>query len=145
MKEKLKIARNFRISRKKFSRNVEHRKIFFKCYWAYVIQCIFQGNDVFRITFNGKYIESFPIRIMRWFNYFLDKIYRFYLIHFTPKDDKTAKKYELIHFGVSVPIDVKVTDAPDEYVLHTYLNSLGFKVVQEYLYSVSTVYDIAKI
>ena len=74
----------------------------------------------------------------------LDSIYRLFLIHFTPNDDKTLRKYELIHLGVSRPIHFKIAETPDEKLLYTYLEKNGFKITDEHLYSESTVYDIAR-
>lgn len=99
MREKLAIERKLRISRKNFSNKQEHKKLCSKCYYTYVIECIIKGKEEFEISFNGKYIKNFPDRALDWFNYVLDIIYRFFLVHFTPNNDKTFKRYELIHYG----------------------------------------------
>lgn len=145
MKEKLAIARKLRISSKSFSKNSEHRKMFSKCYKIYVVECILKGKDNFQITFGGKYINNLPARIKDWLNYLLDNVYRFYLVHVTPKDDKTFRKYELIHYGVSKPVHLKVANTPNEWQLECFLKKNGFKIVNEHLYSEFSIYNIARI
>ncbi len=145
MREKLAIAKKLRISRKSFSNNTEYKKICSKCYRTYVVECIIQGKNEFSISFNGKYINSFPERAFDWYNYVLNSIYRFFLVHFTPNNDKTFKRYELIHFGVYKPIHHKITNIPNEIILEGFLKENGFKIVDQHLNSVSTVYDVARI
>ena len=145
MREKLAIARKLRISRKNFSDKTEDQILCLKCYYTYVLECIIKGKDKFEISFNGKYVKNFLERALDWFNYVLDSIYRFFLVHFTPNNDKTFKRYELIHYGVSKPIHVKVTNAPNETVLYSFLEENGFQIIEEHLYNVSTVYDVARI
>lgn len=144
MREKLAIANQLRISRKNYSNNIEHKKLCSKCYHAYVVECIIRGKSDFKVSFGGKYIHSFLRRISDWFGYIGDIIYRFFLIQFTPKDDKTLKKYELIHFGVSKPIHPKIAKIPNEWCLYDFLEKNGFKIKEEHLYSKSTVYDVAR-
>ena len=97
MREKLKIAKNLRLSRKSFN-NAEYRKICSKCYHSYLLDCILIGKQQFTITFKGKYHDSFCHRLSDWCNYVLYNIYRFFLIHFIPNNDNSLKKYQLIHF-----------------------------------------------
>ncbi len=144
MREKLAIANQLRVSRKKYSNNLEHKKLCSKCYRTYIIECIIKGKNDFKVSFEGKYIHSFSRRISDWFGYFGDIIYRFFLIHFTPKDDKTFKKYELIHFGVSKPIHPRIAETPNEWCLYDFLEKNGFKIKEEHLYSESTVYDVVR-
>lgn len=79
-----------------------------------------------------------------WYSYIWDNIYRFFLIHFTPNDDKTFKKYELIHYGVSKPVHFKFPKTPNEMILYAFLENNGFIIIDEHLYSQSTVYDVAR-
>ena len=144
MREKLAIANQLRISRKNYSNNLEHRKLCSKCYRTYVIECIIKGKSDFKVSFEGKYIQSFSERISDWFEYIGNIIYRFLLIHFTPKDDKTLKKYELIHLGVSKPIHPRIAETPNEWCLYDFLEKNGFKIKEEHLYSESTVYDVVR-
>lgn len=145
MREKLEIANKLRKSRKIFSNNLEHKRLCSKCYRTYVVECIIKGKDEFKITFNGNFINKFPERIFDWYFYALKCIYRFYLVHFTPNDDKTFLKYELIHFGVSKPIHLKTAKTPNEFILEGFLKENGLKIAEEHLYSESTVYDVARI
>lgn len=145
MKEKLALAKKLRISCKNFSKNKEYVKMFSKCYRTYAIECILKGKDTFQLIFKAKYIQHFPERLKDYCNYALDTIYRFYLVHITPNDDSTLKKYELIHYGVSIPVHVKVNNTPDEYVLSEFLKENGLKIVEEHLDSEAAIYDIAKV
>lgn len=145
MREKLAIANQLRVSRKSFGNNLERKRLCSKCYRTYVLECIIKGKKDFKVTFGGKYIQSFSERISDWFGYIGDNIYRFFLIHFTPKDDKTFKKYGLIHFGVSKPIHPKIAETPDEMCLYNFLENNGFKITEEHLYSESTVYDVSRV
>lgn len=143
MKEKIVIANQLRTARKKFS-NEEYKKICSKCYSAYVIEGIVKGKESFKISFGSKYIESFSKRASDWYRYIFDNIYRFFLIHFPPNDDKTFRKYELIHMEVSKPIHVKIPDMPNETILNYVLEKNGFKIVDEHFYAEKTVYDVAR-
>lgn len=145
MKEKIAIAHQLRVSRKDFNDTLEDKKLCSKCYRTYVIECIIKGNEDFQISFEGEYIQGFPERISDWYSYILDSIYRFFLINFTPNDDKTFKKYELIHYGVKKPIHLKLTaKTPNEKTLYNFLEKNGFKITEEHLYSESTVYDVSR-
>ena len=144
MREKLAIANQLRVSRKKYSNNLENKKLCSKCYRTYIIECIIKGKNDFKVSFEGKYIHGFSRRISDWFGYFWNIIYRFFLIHFTPKDDKTFKKYELIHFGVSKPIHPRIAETPNEWCLYDFLKKNGFKIKEEHLDSESTVYDVVR-
>lgn len=145
MREKLKIAKQLNNSRKYFSNNVEHKKLCSKCYYTYIVECIIKGQDNFKISFEGKYIESFPKRLSDWCNYLLDSLYRIYLVNITPNDDKTFKKYELIHYGVIKPVHFRLSSLPNETILNSFLMKNGFKITAEHLYSECTVYDVTRI
>lgn len=144
MREKLAIANQMRVSRKSFSNDLEERKLCSKCYRAYVIECIIKGKENFKVSFGGKYIQSFSERLSDWCRYIGNSIYRFYLIHFTPNDDITFKKWELIHCGVSKPVHFKIAKTPNEKVLYNFFEKNGFKITEEHFYSEATVYDVAR-
>lgn len=144
MREKLVIANQMRVSRKSFSNDLEERKLCSKCYRAYVIECIIKGKENFKVSFGDKYIQSFSERLFDWCRYIGNSIYRFYLIHFTPNDDITFKKWELIHCGVSKPVHFKISKTPNEKVLYNFLEKNGFKITEEHFYSEATVYDVAR-
>lgn len=90
-------------------------------------------------------MQSFSKRVSDWCNYVFDCIYKFYLVHFTPNDDKTFKKYELIHYKVSKPIHIKMAYYVDELFLSYYLKEMGFEIVSEQICSLSTTFKIAKL
>ena len=139
MREKLlAIANSWRIFRNCMAYRI-------KCYCAYVLHCIVKRKPYFTITFNGCYLQSFPQRMLDWCSYVANCLYRFYLIHVTPNDDKTLQKYSLIHYGVSKPIHLKITNPPDEIELASFLRKKGFRVTDEHLYCVATEYEISKI
>lgn len=127
------------------SNNIEYKKLCSKFYRTYLVECIIKGKDEFKITFNGNYIQSFSERISDWYHYVLNTIYKFYLVHFTPNDDRTLQKYSLIHYRVSRPIHLKVSNTPNEFILEGFLKENGFKIIDEHLYSISTVYVVAQI
>ena len=145
MREKLAIAKKIRNSRKNFSNDIEYKKMCSKCYRTYIVECIIKGKDEFKVVFGGKYIQSFPKRVSDWYYYILNSIYRFYLVHVTPNDDKTFQKYELIHYGVHKPFHVKIANTPNELILESFLKKNGFKIVEEHFYNTYTVYDVARI
>lgn len=144
MRGKLAIANQLRVSRKNFSNNLEYQKLCSKCYHSYVVECIIKGKKNFKVSFRVKYIRSFSERIHDWYRYIQDSIYRFFLIHFTPKDDTTFKKYNLIHFGVSKPSHLKIVETPNEWFLYDFLEKNEFKIIEKHLYSESTVYDVTR-
>lgn len=144
MKEKLAIANQMRASRKGFSNNPEYQKLCSKCYRVYVFECIVKGKENFKISFGGEYIQSFSERLYNWCRYIRNSIYRLYLIHFTPDDDRTFKKWNLIHCGVSKPDHFKIAKTPNENVLYTFLEQNGFKITEEHLSNDSTVYDVVR-
>ena len=90
MREKLRIARQFRISRRR-TRNKECKRLYFKCYLAYVRQCIVGGKDDFEIIFKGKYLEPFKVRFEDWAIYWMEQIRRFYLMHFVSEKRLTGE------------------------------------------------------
>jgi len=111
-----------------------------------VIECIIKGKEEFKISFGSQYIQSFPERIVEWYEYMKknNSIYRFFLMHFTPKDDMTVEEYLMIHFGVEKPGQIKIVTTPNEKVLYEFLEKNGFKITEEHLYSTSTVYNVAR-
>lgn len=144
MREKIAIANQLRVSRESFSDNLEDWKLCSKCYYTYVMECIIKGKEEFKVSFGGRYIQSFSKRLSDWCRYIKDSMYRFFLIHVTPNDDKTFGKYELIHCGVSKPVHFKIAKTPNEKVLYDFLEKNGFKITNEHLYSESTVYDVVR-
>ena len=144
MKEKLAIANQMRKSRKSFSNNLEDKKLCSKCYHTYVIECIIKGKESFKISFKGKYIKSFSERMYDYYIYIVDSLYRFFLMNFTPDDDKTLRKYELIHIGVPKPLHLRIAEVPDETVIYGFLENNGFLVTNEYIDSGLTVYDVTR-
>lgn len=145
MKEKLVIANNLRVSRNMYGNNLEYQKLCLKCYHAYLIECIIKGKDNFNISFRSKYIQSFSERMSDYYRYIIDYIYRLFLIYFTPKDDTTSKKYELIHVGVSKPHHLKNLYKPNEIFLSSFLEKNGLHITNERVYYESIVYDIVRL
>ncbi len=143
MREKLAIAKSLRVSRQSFS-DKDSRKLCSKFYRAYVFECILKRKDNFKVSFGEKYIQSFFKRSADWFEYIRDNIYRFFLIHFTPNNDKSFKNYELIHFGVSKPIHLKFSGTPNEISLYKFLADTGLRITDEDIpFSGPTVYYVA--
>ncbi len=144
MREKLAIANQMRLSRKSFSNNVENQKLCSKCYHAYVIECIIKGNDNFKVSFGEKYTQSITIRIYDYYRYIVNILYKLFLTHFTPDDDKTFRKYKLIHFKIAKPLNFKIAEMPKEIVLYSFLEKNGFKIIDEHLNGKSKVYYVAR-
>lgn len=145
MREKLAIAKKLRNSRNSFSNNIVHKKLCSKCYHTYVLECIIKGKNAFKITFKGTYVQSFEQRVVEWYNYVRDSVYRIYLVNVTPNDDKTFQKWSLIHCGVSKPVHFKIASKPNEFILESFLKENGFKITNEHVYSEATVYDVTRI
>ena len=144
MREKLKIAIQLIISRKKYSDNLEDKKLCSKCLHAYIVECIIKGKNDFTVTFGSRYVHSFKRRIFDWLRYIMDIVYRIFLIHCTPEDDKTLKKYNLIHKGVQKPIFPKIAKMPSQKVLYDFLEGNGFIIKEEILNSESTEYEVVR-
>ena len=149
MLEKLKTAKNLRSSCKKITKNREHQKMLFKCYRAYVFQCIIKRSYYFQVLFKDTYVDSFSKRVKDWLNYALKQIYRFILLLFisdiNPKSSKSYKIYDLIHYGVPKPIHLTEFKEPDEVILNYFLEKNGFKVKTKYFNLKSCVYCITEI
>ncbi len=144
MREKLAIANQLRVSRKKFSNKPEYKQICSKCYYAYIVECILKGKNDFSISYGSKYVKTISERILDWCKYFIDIILAFFLINFTPRDYMPQLKRVLICFDVSKPMHIKFAEIPDEFFLHKFLEENGFKIVDEHLYRDSTVYDVTR-
>lgn len=118
MKRKYQIARKMKYFYKKLGATKERRKLFRKCQRAYFIECILLDKDEFWLVFNGKYAQSFWERVKNWFRYILN-----------PKTNCR-------------PINLKITNAPNEAVLNRFLRYCDMEIKEEYLYPVKTVYNI---
>ena len=145
LKEKLEIAKNIRLSSKRFSKNVIHKKLFKKIYRTYVIECILKGKDSFQLRFNGKYINSLSIRIYDWLEYIQNIIERSIFLIIVPKKFRSKKKFPFLYYRIFKPTHLKLTNAPNEFILNSFLEHNGFKIIKEHLGSVETTYDIARI
>lgn len=97
----------------------------------YSIKCISLKANAYRITFKHGYIESLPKRIKDWIDYFSYEI-----------DCLIDPK--LRHTGLK-PLHLKHSCMPiNETILTVRLEAKGFKIVEEYLKSTSTAYDVIK-
>lgn len=143
MREKLRIARQFRISRRR-TRNKECKRLYSKCYLAYVRQCIVGGKDDFEIIFNGKYLEPFKVRFEDWAIYWMEQIRRFYLMHFVSEKRLTGGDWMCIHHPLQKPFAIKVADIPDETILYRILENNGFKVTDEYMNHILIIYEVSR-
>lgn len=124
------------------TRNKENRKVCFKIALIFFIKCILNDSEDMMVRFKGKYIQNPLERITDWIRYVLMQVYRFYLVKFTPNDDKTFKKYELIHYGVGKPLHLKVCNTPDESIIDSLLSECGLFLVEEYFCGSDIIYDI---
>lgn len=126
----------------KKTHNKNNRKVCFKIALVFFIKCILYDGEDLMVRFKAKYIQSLPERIIDWIRYVLMQIYRLYLVNFTPNDDKTLRKYELIHIGVGLPLHIKVCNTPDEEFLDILLKECGLFLVEEYFCGNDIIYDI---
>lgn len=122
--------------------NKNNRRACFKITLIFFIKCILKDSDDMMVRFKGKYIQNLLERIIDWIKYILMKIYRFYLVKFTPNDDKTFRKYKLIHIGVDKPLHIKVCNTPDEEFLDLLLKKCGLFLVEECFCGSDIIYDI---
>ena len=73
----------------------------------------------------------------------IDNIFGFDLVRIKTNNITT---YKIVHTSVAKPpVNVRVSPSINEYLLETFLNENGLKIVDEHLYSTSTVYDITRI
>ena len=144
MKNKFATARKIKdLVRKRFVTNTEYFSMVYKIYWSYIWNCIIKSKTEFSIKFGGYYNINFFTRVCDWVRYFGDCIYGVFLKIFTPKDDKTIHKYQLIHEKPSKPRHLKFAIKPNEVVFFDLLEQCGMKVDNEHVYFESTVYDVA--
>jgi len=145
LKEKLEIARKLRDSSTRWSNNNIYKKLARKCYRTYVLQCIFLGKDKFQLKFKGKHIQSIWQRVNDWLDYVVDNIERYLCLIFIPKRFRPKDKYPFLYYKIYTPTHPKITNPPNEFLLYSYLEQNGLKVVEEHLLPVDTIYDIALI
>ena len=143
LKEKLEIAKKLRDSSSRWSRNSINKELIEKCYRAYVIQCIFLGRDEFQLKFKGKHMKNFWERVSDWFDYIVDNSKKYLWLIFIPKRFRPKNKYPFLYVKIYKPYHPKLTNAPNEFILNSYLEQNGLKVIKEHLLPVDTVYDIA--
>lgn len=117
---------------KTVSQLIELNSIVSHFHAPFSIKCISLKANAYRITFNHGYIESLPKRIKDWIDYFSYEIDCL----FDPK---------LRHTGIK-PLHFKRSCMPiDETLLELRLTANGYKIVEEYLRSTSTAYDVIKV
>ena len=146
LKEKLEIAKKLRDSSLRWShQNSITKNLIEKCYLTYVIQCIFLGKNKFQLKFKGKHMKSLWERVGNWFNYIVKNIEKYLYLFFIPKRFRPKDKYPFLYLKIYKPYHPKLTNTPNEFILYSFFEQSGLKVVDEHLYAVDTVYDIALI
>ena len=140
MKEKLLLVKEIYFSKRKLANRNEEKRIYNVLLCAYINACISKKTDKFVLFFDGKYIQNRKERVLDWFHYCINKCYEMFYKTFKPNDDKILMKY-----NSTKPIHIKVSNFPDEWILEQILTRHGFKIVDEYLYSTATEYEIAKL
>ena len=138
MLKKLKIAKNFLHSP---GNNKTSIFISLKCFFSYIFYCILRRKNTFLLKYNGKYIRSFKERFADWFEYIQYNICKIFLKIFKP-NSKILKDYMLFPYKVYKPCHVKITNSPAEALLSYYLKENNFKVIDEYLGNVTTIYTV---
>lgn len=104
----------------KVNRHNKDKKVYIKCCILYIWQCLIKGNDKFELFLKGKHVQSFIKRIEDW------------IIYFRYRDE------------ILKPVDIMVTNAPDEIKLEMFLNHCGLKIVDEELDTLTSRYIIGK-
>ena len=139
MVKKIKTAKNFLVFRGKCK---DSTSLALKCFFPYIFYCIILRKDTFILKYNGKYIKSFKERLTDWLEYFWDNICKVFLKIFKPKS-KTLRNYMLLQGKIYTPCHVKVTNGPNEALLSYYLKQNNFKIIDEKLGTVTTIYTVS--
>ena len=143
MREKLAIAKQLRISRRR-SKTLEVRKLYSKCYWAYVMQCVVYGKDDFVILYTGKWLYDSAYMFKKWLEYYEKQMRRFCIKHFVPASKITTKQKIFLDHPEHKPFNMKVTDVPDETLLYCILERNGFEVTNEHMRGTWISYDVSR-
>ena len=108
--------------------------------YPFKLKTVKKNVPTFRVTFEHQYSHSLKERITDWFEYWFSVIDSVFDYLITPKKKRHCilTPLEPIHFKRScMPID--------ETLLELQLKANGYKIVEEYLRSASTAYDIIKV
>ena len=145
MKEELLLIKEIYSSKHKLAIRNYEKRIYNILLFSYVKACVLKKTEYYVLFFDGKYVQSRRERILDWLHYCIDKCYEVYYKTFKPNDDKTLRKYSLIHYGTKKPIHIKVSNCPNEWILEKILARHGFKIIDEHIYSIATEYEIGKL
>ena len=110
---------------------------------SYIKACLLGKADNFVLIFDGKYTKSRKERVCDWGRYVVDKCAEVFYKTFMPNNDRTLRRYQLIHSGAMKPYHIKISNCPNEEKLEKILTRHGFKIVEEYIDSITTEYVIA--
>ena len=154
--KKLNIAGDMYISLFIGPGNKEKDSLKKKIFFAYLFQCLFLGKEQFTIVFNGKYTRPFWSRFYEWVKCTGDCLYLFFLKYFTteafryritnfPSNKFDIHAYNLIYNGVRKPLDTKVTNVPNKFLMKYYLEKHSLEIKNEYLNLVEAKYEIGPI
>lgn len=122
----------------------EEKRIYNVLIFSYIKACVLKNPEHFTLSFNGKYIRNCRERMIDWFHYCIEKCYEVYYKTFKPNDDKTIRKYNLIHFGATKPIHIKISNCPNERILEEILTRHGFEIIDEHISTIITEYEVVK-
>ena len=126
------------------TRNIQNKKMFWKCYRRYITECCIMKKNEFKIRFGSKYYQSFGSRLGDWIEYINDKLYIFFWRIIPIRKIRPKRASILIQHGVSQPVHLKKHVFVNESMLEYFFDQNGFKVVDECLTSLSSTYYIKK-
>lgn len=134
----MKRIRKLKKMKNSFFTNSNYKKLCNKLLKAYIINVIILRKKEFKISFKGKYIESFKERILDYFEYYYDLIYIKFFFH-----SKYYDSYNKKMLYPSKPVHLKHLDNIDEVLLENILNNIDLTIRTELLGTLHTEYIIS--
>lgn len=124
--------------------NPKNKKMLKKCIREYIKQCIFLGKEEFKVRYGSEYYDSFKLRLIDWIEYIDNKFFTVPICRIIPEGHRPSIINYYIEHGVSKPIHIKHHIFVSESLLEYFLKENGFKIADEYLGSLETVYYIKR-
>ena len=143
MREELLLVKEI-YSSKQLANRDDAKRIYNVLLASYIKACLLRKAENFVLIFDGKYTQTRKERVCDWGRYVVDKCSELFYKTFMPNNDRTLRRYQLIHSGAIKPIHVKVSNCPNEQKLEKILTRHGFIIVEEHLFSITTEYVIAR-
>lgn len=144
MLEKIRAARRMRrfIST---CANIKNRKVFLKCYRAYVFQCILGFKEEFVVRVGSEYYDSFRLRLKSFIEYMYYVIYTAIWRIVPSRSHRPRKANYYISHGIPKPAYIKKHIYVSESALEYFLDETGFEIVDEDIKVLESIYYIQKV